>query len=109
MQTLSVNSILKPRKSSLKPRKRLPELPEVCVTMDETGVTTEAFKNEAFVKENEAEDKDLGEALHSIVSAGEVIAMNGMVVTTDGDEKRRPSTVTFNETTQIIEIGRKKR
>lgn len=110
MQTLSVNSILKPRKSSLKPSKRLPEVPELCVTMEDD--TSPACNGSGSQKDLRDDVCELSDGLRIASTAGEVIALNGIAnpVTSEADEKRRPSTVTFNETTQIIEIiGRKRK
>ena len=119
-------SILKPKKSSLKQSSK-PSSPSTASTscVPDVSVTPDSPPDAASrPSSNNSTHIQSGDGLEAVYSNdaysdGELdldsshrsnnIAMNGLspVVIDDSPEKRRRSVVTFNETTQIIQIGKK--
>ena len=74
-----------------------------CDQADEsTGVLNEGFSEAQVVEESAAEEE-------AKVLNGVATRILPPTLAPDSPETRRPSTVTFNERTQIIEITRKKK
>jgi hypothetical protein len=104
---------LKPAKSSLKISKRLPEVPEVSITCESPDLP---LSLRTLCEKEDAADEGIpavDQGSNAVVEDADMIPMNGMpspsLSESGSPEKRRPSAVTFNETTQIIQIARKKR
>ena len=119
---LMPESILKPKKSSLKQTSK-PSSPSGASTsgVPDVSVTpnTPPEGRPSSSNSNHHVNLDGGVFHNEAYSDGELdldrghrsnnIAMNGLspVAIDDSPEKRRRSVVTFNETTQIIQIGKK--
>lgn len=116
---LTLEPILKPKKSSLRsPNKSTSELPEVSVTPDSPSATTGSGGVTSDVmgkNENTLPLDTNGERNEDVNSSPRTdneieIAMNGLSPggsDSESPERRKRSVVTFNETTQIIQIGKK--
>src|SRR5205823_3283814 len=117
---LTLEPILKPKKSSLRPPNKsstASEVPEVSVTPDSPSATTGSggVTSDVMGKNENTLPLDTNgegnEDVNSTRTDHEIeISMNGLSPggsDSDSPERRKRSVVTFNETTQIIQIGKK--
>jgi len=85
-----------------------------CDSPDAPAESSGSFKNDAFIDGSESDVSDMSRGAGD-AGSGDVIAQNGVTPPTlslpgsGSPEKRRQSAVTFNETTQIIQIARNKK